>query len=147
MGSDLGKETVILDFFGVPGSGKTTKSHEIAESYRRKGKLVVEPSYDLDHCRSSWKRKISKLLMTDGLFAVENSAYKDARSLVEKNGYNSTNGKSNQIVNIATKLYSIKKYSGKQTTSFLMKGWHRRRFPFRSIVLFLPTRIFEHCWL
>lgn len=112
MGSDLGRKTAVLDFFGVPGSGKTTKSHEIAESYRRKGKVVVEPSFELDHNRTSWRRKTSKLLMTGWLFVVEKSAYKSIKSLVEKNGYNNKNGKTNQIVNIATKLYATYKHYG-----------------------------------
>jgi thymidylate kinase len=109
MGSDL-KKTIVLDFFGVPGSGKTTKSHEIAESYRRKKKTVVEPSYDLDHGKSSTMRKIIKLWMLIQLPGKKRTSIKE---LVRKNGYNSSNGELNQIVNIASKIYAIKKYDGR----------------------------------
>lgn len=109
MGVDL-RETVVLDFFGVPGSGKTTKSHEIAESYRRKGKTVEEPSYDLDHGMSSAKRRLEKLRM---LILLSGKRRKEVKELVRKNGYDGSNGELNQVINIASKLYTIQKYKGK----------------------------------
>mgnify|MGYP001787824549 CR=1 FL=1 len=109
MGSDL-KKTVVLDFFGVPGSGKTTKSHEIAESYRRKGKDVVEPSYNLDHNCSSMVRRIKKLWMMMVIPKWKKEAIKE---LVRENEYDSANKALNHVVNIASKIYAIEKHNGK----------------------------------
>ena len=56
------KQPIILDFFGLPGCGKSTVSHQLAEMLRKKGYKVYEPSYDTDHCLSSRKRKLSKMV-------------------------------------------------------------------------------------
>ncbi len=106
MESDI-KKTVILDFFGVPGSGKTTKSHEIANSYRRNGKTVIEPSYYLDHGVPPIIRKIKKYSM---LFSIPSEKRRRIKEIVAANGYDGSNGKLNQIVNIASKLHAIRKY-------------------------------------
>ncbi|HKK83496.1 MAG TPA: hypothetical protein VJ958_04625 [Atribacterota bacterium] len=51
---------VILDFFGMPGSGKSTISHELAEKLRKKGNIVEEPTWNLDMKYSKIKRRILK---------------------------------------------------------------------------------------
>lgn len=58
MGSDL---TVFLEFCGLPGSGKSTVSHLVAEQLRSMGKKVSEPSYEADHLFSKRKRNLWKL--------------------------------------------------------------------------------------
>lgn len=50
---------VCLDFYGLPGSGKSTISHLVAEKLRGKA-IVVEPSYELDHGCSLIKRLAGK---------------------------------------------------------------------------------------
>lgn len=54
---------VILDFYGMPGSGKSTISHMLAEQIREKGYSVIEPSWTLDNKESSIKRILKKLLL------------------------------------------------------------------------------------
>lgn len=64
MGSDL---TVFLEFYGLPGSGKSEVSHLVAEYLRQMGKTVSEPSYEADHVFEKGKRKLWKLC---GLFRL-----------------------------------------------------------------------------
>lgn len=109
MESDI-KNTIVLDFFGIPGSGKSTESHEIAERYRREGKSVIEASYRLDHEFSAVRRTTAKLLM---LLSLPFEKRKRINALAKKNGYNRSNGKLNQAVNVASKLFAVKKYNGK----------------------------------
>lgn len=108
MGSDL-RRTVILDFYGVPGSGKTTESHEIAKSYRKLGNTVIEPSYQLDHGKSIIVRRIKKIQQLLSLQKAEKNAI---RIIVRNNGYSPGKGEVSQTINIATKLYAVKKYYG-----------------------------------
>ncbi len=53
-------KTICLDFYGLPGSGKSTLSHLVAERLR-KSATVSEPSYALDHGCSTFGRIIGKL--------------------------------------------------------------------------------------
>lgn len=52
---------IIIDFFGLPGCGKSTISHELAKKLRNNGNIVAEPTYDLDHGNSAGKRKLYKI--------------------------------------------------------------------------------------
>ena len=54
---------MIIDFYGIPGCGKSTVSHILAELYRRNGNSVSEPTYELDHDNSAISRKVKKLLI------------------------------------------------------------------------------------
>lgn len=51
----------ILDFYGLPGSGKSTLSHKLYED--RRYKKIIEPSYKLDHNYHWSIRKILKILI------------------------------------------------------------------------------------
>lgn len=55
---------MIIDFYGIPGCGKSTASHLLADLYRKKGKSVSEPTYKLDHDNNVYTRKLKKLLIT-----------------------------------------------------------------------------------
>ena len=110
MESDM--KTIVLDFYGVPGSGKTTASHKIAQDLRSKNKKVEEPSYDLDHGIPAWRRKIRKLKMAVWVRLFRSKQYQDIEALVKKNGYNRENGQIGQIVNIATKLFALNRFVG-----------------------------------
>ncbi len=59
---NLINEPIVLDFFGLPGCGKSSVSHLLAEELRKLGKTVYEPSYETDHCSSPVRRKLSKFL-------------------------------------------------------------------------------------
>ena len=55
---------VIIEFLGVPCSGKSQISHELAELIRESGKSVCEKQYELYHKQEQYKRVISKILKT-----------------------------------------------------------------------------------
>lgn len=40
---------MLIEFFGLPGSGKTTLSHDVANLLRARGITVSEDTYNLDH--------------------------------------------------------------------------------------------------
>lgn len=105
--------TVVIDYYGIPGSGKTTYSHQLAEEYRANGKKVVEPSYNLDHKKSRIGRKITKLFMAMHITVWNFQRAKAVVALVKDNGYTKENGFFNQCVNILTKIYALKKHSNK----------------------------------
>lgn len=55
---------VHVEFYGLPGSGKSTISHMLAEELRAKGFDVSEPSFNSDHVLNPVVRKIFKLYKT-----------------------------------------------------------------------------------
>jgi thymidylate kinase len=105
-------KTIVLDFYGVPGSGKTTESHIMADYLRSKNKKVKEPSYYLDHIVPLWRRKIMKLKMAVWTRLFRSKQYKEIVALVIENGYNRTNGQTSQIINITTKLFALNRFVG-----------------------------------
>lgn len=58
-----------IEFCGLPGSGKSTVSHLVADELRKKGFSVNEATYKVDHCYSRLARKCYKLAVL-GLFSV-----------------------------------------------------------------------------
>jgi len=61
MGRNLG-HSVVIDFCGLPGTGKSTVSHIVAQRLRELGHSVLEPSYGLDHECSSTGRIARKMI-------------------------------------------------------------------------------------
>lgn len=55
---------VHVEFYGLPGSGKSTISHMVAKELRAKGFDVCEPSFNSDHMLHPIVRKIFKLYKT-----------------------------------------------------------------------------------
>lgn len=111
MESDL--KPVVLDFYGLPGSGKSTISHQFVLEEKKKGKRVVEPTYVLDHKKRPFSRKIYKFITLLILFIFKHHLYSEIKSLVQKNGYTKKNGMFNQITNIGLKIHFYKKYLNK----------------------------------
>lgn len=107
------KKTVILDYYGIPGSGKSTVSHVLSEKYREEGKSVIEPSYIYDHRGSGVTRKLKKISATIQFGMKSPRRFLAVYRLGKLNGYTLTSGLLNQIVNIVTKIYAIEKYIGK----------------------------------
>ena len=105
MGSDL---TVFLEFYGLPGCGKSTVSHLVAEELRKQGKKVIEPTYDLDHKYSDAKRKTLKFLMLLVFAIVHPQKNRKLTRLIIANGYKGTEMVS-QAANIAFKLLAYEK--------------------------------------
>lgn len=53
--------SVVVEFAGLPGSGKSTLSHALAEELRRSGEPVSEVSYEITHRTSPLRRRWIKL--------------------------------------------------------------------------------------
>lgn len=103
MGND-GKKSVFLEFYGLPGCGKSTVSHLVAEKLRNLGNDVMEPTYDMDHKCSAGIRKIRKLLILGKYAVVHPRGFLQLARLVKKNGYTGSEGIA-QAANIAQKLW------------------------------------------
>jgi thymidylate kinase len=52
---------VFVEFFGLPGSGKSTMSRLVADTLRDRGHKVNEVTYDIDHRRSRTVSQLVKL--------------------------------------------------------------------------------------
>ena len=100
MESDL---TLFLEFYGLPGCGKSTASHMVAAELRKQGKNVSEPTFDMDHKSSGKVRKVKKLLKLFRYAVAHPKKYKALKTLVSKNGYGGSGGLS-QCANITQKL-------------------------------------------
>jgi len=104
MGSDIKDKTVFLEFYGLPGSGKSTISHLVAEELRRKGKIVAEPTYDTDHRYSRNVRRGIKLLRLIRYVLYNPRKYKELCKQIRTNGYTGTEVLL-QAANITPKLW------------------------------------------
>lgn len=67
MGNHLNKP-VCIDFFGLPGCGKSTLSHLASQKFSCEGLDVKEVSYDMDHGNGSLLRTWKKIIATIRLF-------------------------------------------------------------------------------
>lgn len=67
MGNHLNKP-VCIDFFGLPGCGKSSLSHLASQQFRCEGLDVKEVSYDMDHGNASLQRTWKKINATIRLF-------------------------------------------------------------------------------
>lgn len=67
MGNHLNKP-VCIDFFGLPGCGKSTLSHLASQQLRCEGLDVKEVSYDMDHANAPLLRTWKKIIATIRLF-------------------------------------------------------------------------------
>lgn len=103
MGNHL-KEPVCIDFYGLPGCGKSTLSHLASQKLRCEGLDVKEVSYDMDHGNTSllriWKKivttiklllcypcsfwKVSKTLSLNGIFPLSKLYFKHIINLSYK---------------------------------------------------------------
>ena len=100
MESDL---TVFLEFYGIPGCGKSTVSHILAQELCKTGKRVSEPTYDLDHNRATGCRKWIKLFALVQLAVFHPQKNIALRKLVRDCGYMGRKALPH-MVNIAKKL-------------------------------------------
>lgn len=86
MGSYL-NHTVFLEFYGLPGSGKSTISHAVAGELRKRGNIVIEPTYELIHRRPRYMRMCIKLLQMVEYALLHPKKYITLIKLVRRNGY------------------------------------------------------------
>ena len=111
MGSDIKDNTVFLEFYGLPGCGKSTISHLVAEELRKQGNKVIEPTYVSDHLYSVNKRKYVKLLKLVSYFVIRPKNYIKLMQLVKSNGYRGSEVISH-AANIVPKLWEYEKTNG-----------------------------------
>lgn len=101
------KTHLLLEFYGLPGCGKSTISHQFADTLRMQGLNVCEPSYEIDRKYCKMMRKVVKLTKL-ALFAINDScAYKAVRELVRANEYRGMSALQ-QLANIAHKIESYR---------------------------------------
>lgn len=98
---------MFVEFFGLPGCGKSTVSHLLAERLREEGFNVSEPSYCIDHQKPIW-RKVRKLLLGFYYYILYRELYDAIKEIVRKNGYKETEAFT-QIVNIMQKVVAYRK--------------------------------------
>lgn len=110
------KYPLFVEFYGLPGCGKSTVSHMVAERLRVTGHQVDEPSYYIDHLPNIFLRKIKKLHYFFTWFIGQRGLFRKIKSIVVDNGYS---GKSclRQIVNIIQK---IRIYRHKSSSQFVI---------------------------
>ena len=89
----------------MPGCGKSTISHKVAEKLRKQGKSVSEPTYDTDHRYIPSVRKGVKLLKLVKYALFYPNKYKKLCKLIRANGHSGLNVLS-QAANIAPKLWA-----------------------------------------
>lgn len=58
----MANNIVVVDFFGLPGCGKSVCSHELAKLFVQKGFLVDELTYNMDHRHNIFARYLLKTL-------------------------------------------------------------------------------------
>lgn len=99
------KTPIILEFFGLPGCGKSTISHLLADVLRSEGLSTWEPSYVIDRRYGKTMRKVVKLTKLASFYICNHRAYKGVRRLVKANGYHGVSAL-HQLANIAHKIVS-----------------------------------------
>lgn len=83
-------EVFCLDFYGLPGCGKSTISHLLAERIKCEAE-VIEPSYHIDHGYSTAGRFIKKSLEAIGLFVFQPRLFLSIVKVIVSCGHNCFN--------------------------------------------------------
>lgn len=107
MENDL-RHPLHIEFYGLPGCGKSTISHRLADEFRNNEYIVEEPSYNLDHTFNKTTRQLIKLIKTICFRLHSPSLYSRIKVLVADNGYKGM-GAFLQIANIAQKINTYQK--------------------------------------
>lgn len=108
--------TVFLEFYGLPGCGKSTVSHAVAEELRKLGKTVAEPSYDLDHRHSDHIRKIKKAGYLLVLLSKHPAVFRKLVKLMKDNGYQGKKG----ILQCSNIAYKLLAYNDKTDADYVV---------------------------
>lgn len=108
MGNHLNKP-LCIDFFGLPGCGKSTLSHLASQKLRCEGRDVKEVSYDMDHGNGSLQRTRKKIIATIKLFLCYTRLFWRVSKTLSTNGI-SLFGKQyfKHIINLSYKICALK---------------------------------------
>lgn len=101
-------QPLFLEFYGLPGCGKSTVSHLLADYLREKTVIVSEPSYLLDHRVSHPLRAFKKLSFYCKEALLNHKLFKRINTIVEKNGYKGI-GRIMQTANVLLKIGEYRK--------------------------------------
>lgn len=99
---------IFVEFYGLPGCGKSTVSRLVADLLRESSVIVREPSYVLDHRISHPLRAIKKLSLYFKMALINHKLFKKVNAIVVKNGYAGT-GRVMQTANVLLKLDEYRK--------------------------------------
>ena len=102
------KRPLFVEFYGLPGCGKSTVSHLVASKLRDVGFLVYEPSYEIDRNCSPFIRKLKKLSIYLSWLVFHNNTFKKVSAIVAKNGYTGF-AKIEQTSNVLQKISEYQK--------------------------------------
>ena len=99
--------SVLIDFIGTPGSGKSTISHEIALKLKSSGFTVSEPTYNSERAQSAKARIIKKLTAT--VFCTLNVKKSPLKIFkrIDKSCFSSGKERFKQYVNLCHVISSI----------------------------------------
>lgn len=111
MENNIINEAIHIEFYGLPGCGKSTISHKVAEQLRYEGFNIIEPSYDILYGNSKFVRLVKKIIYSIRLLFKNKKIYKNLKELVKKNDYKELEVYK-QLANLAYKIY-IYNYSQK----------------------------------
>ena len=114
MGHSLG-HCISIEFYGLPGCGKSTVSHKVAQLLREDGYIVEEPSYRIDHRRNFIKRT-QKLVITFWGYIFHHKEFRETFVLVKRNGYKGVD----LLTQTANVIQKICKYNGKKKSHFVI---------------------------
>lgn len=103
------KEPIHIEFYGLPGCGKSVVSHMVAKQLRKQGIKVYEPSYDSDHNLNPTSRRLYKLWTTIFFCIANYKDYQILRQLTKENGYVKFRDSIKQIANIVPKIVYYRK--------------------------------------
>lgn len=110
-----------IDFFGLPGSGKSVLSHMVANEFVAEGYDVEEVSYDMDHNTNSFLRSIKKTLAFSLLLFSTPKVIYNISKVLRYNGLSPYNGLFfRHLINIS---YKINAYKGKRSLIMYDEGF------------------------
>lgn len=113
MGNSLNSK-ITLEFFGVPGSGKSTIAHSLADLLQENGYSVQEKSYIVNGQFGDLRRIILKLRYTF-IFTIFHPLFLlELFSMIDKNVFFDLKEKIKQWVNVCFVLYNYKKKNNRQ---------------------------------
>lgn len=97
------RKLIFIEFYGLPGCGKSTVSHQVAERLRDESILVDEPSYEMDRNCSPFLRKLKKLSIYFSWLVFHNHTFKKVNTIVSRNGYSGI-ARIEQMSNVLQKI-------------------------------------------